>query len=157
MTPRARNSKLRSDRKDLLQRLEDKFTVGDGCWESTCALTRGYGTINHYGKMLKLHRVVYELLVGPIPAGMTLDHLCLNQRCVRPSHLEPVTMRENLHRAFVAGIHGGRVNKAKTHCPRGHPYDAANTKVHKDGRRDCRSCIRVNERARRQRLRASSD
>lgn len=44
------------------------------------------------------HRVAYEALVGRIPDGLTLDHLCENKRCVNPDHLEPVTRAENLRR-----------------------------------------------------------
>lgn len=82
------------------------------------------------------HRFAYELLAGPIPAGLTLDHLCRNTSCVNPVHLEPVTSAENVRRAAAA----------ITHCPAGHPYDEANTRIVKGGYRQCRTCDR--ERAR---------
>lgn len=76
----------------------------DGCWTWLGQTNQwGYG---HFRRTLgpglyrtvKAHRFAYELVVGPIPAGLTLDHLCGNQSCVRPGHLEPVTNAENLRR-----------------------------------------------------------
>ena len=78
-----------------------------GCWIWTGTRTRdgGYGQIRLpglyaplIGPMRLAHRVAYELLVGPIPAGLVLDHLCRNRRCVNPAHLEPVTQRVNIQR-----------------------------------------------------------
>lgn len=79
------------------------------------------------------HRVAYETWVGPIPDGLTIDHLCRNRLCIEPTHLEPVTNRENIQR-------GG--NSLKTHCPQGHPYDEVNT-ASRNNRRYCRTCERV--------------
>ena len=121
---------------DRERRALDGITFDDGCWNWAGSLSRyGYGRIR--GKPERLaHRVVYELLVGPIPEGLQLDHLCRNPRCVRPDHLEPVTHRENLLRGETfAARHAG-----KTHCPAGHPYDDANTYISKRGQRKCRKC-----------------
>jgi hypothetical protein len=66
----------------------------------------GYGAINRGGQgsqstaPLLAHVVAYELYVGPVPDGLELDHLCGNKGCVNPSHLEPVTHRENIRRGF---------------------------------------------------------
>lgn len=99
----------------------------------------GYGQIN-WGKtedgkkiVRYAHRVSYELSVGPIPTGLTLDHLCRNTVCVNPEHLEPVTQSENTRR-------GG--NGRKTHCSRGHRFTTDNTYVRPDGTgwRGCRAC-----------------
>lgn len=85
----------------------------------------------------RAHRVVYELMVGPIPEGMILDHLCRNRWCVRPDHLEPVTHRTNIFRG--EGL--APANAAKTHCPQGHEYSPENTYAYNDGRvRMCRRC-----------------
>lgn len=113
-----------------------------GCWLWTGPVTpKGYG---RQGSRLA-HRVVYERLVGPIPKGLTLDHLCRQPGCVRPSHLEPVTMRVNLLRGDTVTA----ANAAVTECPQGHAYDATNTYVTKQGVRQCRPCHAARERVRR--------
>lgn len=127
-------------RRTPFERAIDKFTIGDGCWEWTAATFRGYGQMGGIGRStLKAHRVVYEQFRGPIPAGLDLDHLCRNRACVRPSHLEPVTRRENLLRGetFLAR------NVAKVACLHGHPFDQRNTgRTHNGTRRYCRTCLR---------------
>lgn len=84
-----------------LDRLYPKILIGDGCWEwvGTHA-ARGYGQLKVAGVRRLAHRVVYELLKGPIPHGLELDHLCHNRNCVRPNHLEPVTHQENMLRHY---------------------------------------------------------
>lgn len=113
----------------------------DECGNWTGQTTRGYGRFRtrvsvSQWKNDQAHRVSYELFVGPIPEGLTLDHLCRNRRCVRPSHLEPVTMRENLMR----GTSFAATNAAKTHCVHGHEFTAANTRIDLLGKRQCRAC-----------------
>jgi hypothetical protein len=77
---------------------------GDACWLWLATPNAdGYGRFQRRlapgrYRMVRAHRYAYELLVGPIPAGLTLDHLCGHQLCVRPHHLEPVTNGENLRR-----------------------------------------------------------
>jgi uracil-DNA glycosylase family 4 len=58
----------------------------------------GYGRFDVAGKKVRAHRFAYELLVGPIPAGMTLDHLCHHEACVNPSHLEALTVADHNRR-----------------------------------------------------------
>lgn len=94
-----------------------------GCWEWVGAIApTGYGVYTGQGGGGGAHRYVYKLLVGPIPEGLTLDHLCRNRLCVRPDHLEPVTMFENTMRGNTVAA----VNAKKTHCPKGHPYEGDN-------------------------------
>lgn len=109
----------------------------NGCmtWlASTNAL--GYGRFNA-GKnhFVKAHRFAYEILVGPIPAGAVIDHLCRNPRCVAPDHLEPVTNRENNRRGLRGRMH--------THCPHGHAFTEENTGMNNRGHRYCRTCVKA--------------
>lgn len=71
-----------------------------GCWLWTGTMLRsGYGQFRLGLGHVRAHRFAYELLVGPIPEGLTLDHLCRVTACVNPLHLEPVTLSENVKRA----------------------------------------------------------
>jgi hypothetical protein len=79
------------------------------------------------------------LLVGPIPEGMEIDHLCRNRGCVNPEHLEPVTRQENIRRSQSISV----ANAAKTHCPYGHLLSGANLYLRPNrGGRACRECVR---------------
>lgn len=69
------------------------------CWLwRRSILASGYGQVRHNGKPSRAHRVAYEVFIGPIPAGLVLDHLCGVKSCCNPEHLEPVTQAENLRR-----------------------------------------------------------
>jgi hypothetical protein len=69
------------------------------CWMWLASTnSKGYGKFGQGGKTRPAHRVAYELVKGPIPEGMVLDHLCQRRRCVNPSHLEPVTSHVNTER-----------------------------------------------------------
>lgn len=106
------------------------------CWNWKRKLTHeGYGHMTVRNKTCLAHRASYEAFVGPIPHGLTIDHLCGNPSCVNPAHLEPVTMKENLAR----GNSFSAVNAKKTHCNSGHPLSGTNLYLCK-GRRQCRRC-----------------
>lgn len=80
-----------------------------GCWEWTGTRDqRGYGlhaeTQAGVKKRWRAHRVAYTLLVGPIPDGLTLDHLCRNTSCVNPDHLEAVSAAENNSRRYPRSV-----------------------------------------------------
>jgi hypothetical protein len=105
--------------------------VEGNCWLWTGYLDRdGYGWLNG----VPAHRRIFELAIGPIATGMTLDHLCRVHACVNPRHFEVVS------RGVNAGRNG---NKMKTHCPAGHEYAGANLYVSPRGERRCRACNRM--------------
>jgi hypothetical protein len=115
-----------------------KVNKTDTCWEWTgTTQKRGYGSILHRGKMQLAHRLSWEMVNGPIPEGLVIDHLCRNPRCVRPDHLEPVTNRENLLR----GTGFPAENASKTECVNGHPLSGENLEQYGTHRR-CRICNR---------------
>lgn len=139
---------------DLLERLGDRLLIGDGCWDWTGALNNnGYANVRADGKTESIHRVLYKLLVGPIPDGHDLDHdchnedpscpggrACVHRRCANPAHMTPRTRQANL----AASPHGAAT---RTECPNGHPYDEANTYLYR-GKRQCRACRTVRDRSR---------
>lgn len=90
--------------RSAIDRIIDRILVGDGCWVWPGAKnSQGYGRIGAGGRTWAYtHRVVYEALVGPIPDGLDLDHLCRNPSCCNPAHLEPVTRTENSLRGHAA-------------------------------------------------------
>lgn len=133
----------------VAQIIERRVTVVDsGCWNWSSVAGNGYGCVRRDdGKQVNAHRFIYEALVGPIPAGCDLDHLCRNRRCVNPDHLEPVSRRENLLRGDTIPA----AHKAATHCKNGHAYTEENTYHRPDAPwiRDCRTCRRESDRRRR--------
>jgi hypothetical protein len=131
------------------QRFWLKVDKTETCWIWRAALNdHGYGIFrrsNHTN--IRSHRWAWEQVNGLVPNGLELDHLCRNRACCNPSHLEAVTHLTNSSRSQP----GGRVWRSHiTHCPQGHPYDAANTYRHKRGRA-CKACR--NERLRAYRAR----
>lgn len=128
---------------------------GTGCWLWTgSTMPYGHGQVRIARRTWLAHRYAYTLLVGPIPEGLTLDHVktngCTSTACVKavadehgPAHLEPVTLGENTLRGDAPSA----INARKTHCPQGHPYDEANTWSSRDrNQRICRTCRRENMR-----------
>lgn len=112
------------------------------CWEWIGAKNNhGYGQIGIYKKPLQYaHRWSYEFHIGPIPLGMSLDHLCRNPSCVRPEHLEPVTHRENCLR----GISPAAMAAKKTHCLRGHEFTKESIYSGKSAKsRQCKKCYAI--------------
>lgn len=107
----------------------------------------GYCRAFFGGRRMLVHRWAYEHFVGPIPDGMTIDHVkargCSRRNCVNPGHLEPVTLRENNLRSDNVG----GVNARKTECIRGHAFDSLNTYVNpRTGARKCRACAALRAR-----------
>ena len=115
-----------------------------GCWRWTSHRDRnGYAI---FGKKRKFaHRLAYEAAVGPIPEGLTIDHLCRVRDCLNPAHMEPVTRGENVLRGDGITARNAR----KTHCHRGHPLNGENLDLCEPGHRRCRQCRRDRDRNRR--------
>ena len=110
---------------------------GDECWNWTAAIDAyGYGKFWN-GNHISAHRFSYELLIGPIRQKLTLDHLCRNRRCVNPTHLEQVTVRQNVLRG--EGL--SALNARKSQCKNGHPFTPENTYLDTRSRRVCRTCM----------------
>lgn len=99
-----------------------------------------YGVFTIDGVTHRAHRYAWGLLVGEIPDGLDLDHICLNHMCVNPDHLEPVTRSENSRRKWAL--------LSKGSCPRSHPWSDGDWWIGRDGRRYCRTCHREAARAR---------
>ena len=118
------------------------------CWVWMASRKRGgygqFGAGRRGEGMVYAHRFAYERLVGPIPDGLELDHICHNdsgcpggptcahRRCVNLAHIKTVTHAENLRR-------GASAHRLLTHCPQGHTYSEANT-YRWNNQRFCRTC-----------------
>lgn len=147
--------------------MEQFRILANGCWEWTGVVgADGYGTIaegtRNLGtrRIFGAHRLMYEVMVGPIPKGLCVDHVCHNEdpsckggacrhrRCVNPDHLRLATMRENI----LAGRSPSAVNARARECIRGHPLMDENLRTGTDSKgrvvRACRECARVGARAR---------
>lgn len=149
---------MRDRRAIAVAREEERFwghvdKSGD-CWLWTASRNKqGYGSFTLAapketgGRTTRAHRYAYEKTVGPIPDGLFLLHSCDNPPCVNPAHLRPGTASDN---SEDASARGRFPNSQATHCPEGHPYDEANTRIRPEGWRACRACYRESSRARRE-------
>lgn len=124
--------------------------LDNGCWQWLGATMKGYGvfrigsrTDGSY-RIVKAHRFAFEHYKGAIPENLTLDHLCRNEFCVNPDHLEAVTNAVNVLRGDTITA----ANAKKTHCPKGHIYDLLNT-GYSGNLRYCRTCKRLKSQLRR--------
>ena len=127
----------------VIQRVLTKVRPGENnCIETTYSTgSHGYGQVGwhtgHKVQMALTHRVAWEAYRGPIPDGLTVDHICRNRLCINPQHLRLLTNEEN-----------GRSNgqAIKSHCPRGHEYSGDNLYITPKGHRICRACSRIRRR-----------
>ena len=145
-------NRWRRTHRPALDRFWEKVDKSGDCWLWLGNRQRkGYGLFKA-DKDVQCHRWIYEQCVGPIPEGLVIDHICNNPPCVRPSHLRPLTSRQNTLRG------NGPVaqNARKTHCKAGgHPLNGTNLYVSPDGKRHCRICKRAGARRQRQGVEAS--
>lgn len=126
---------------EITRRFWSKVKIGNPgeCWPWLAKIERnGYGRFWFDGHSVYAHRFAYQLMHGAIPKGLTIDHKCRNRACVNSLHLEVVTIEVNVLRG--TGLTAQFA--AKTHCPRGHPYDIFNTYINRKGARVCRECAR---------------
>jgi hypothetical protein len=117
----------------------DRRDDAEECWPwlaSVQVARGGYGQFRVRPRTLRAHVIAYTLLVGPVPEGMVLDHLCRNPPCVNPAHLEPVTQGTNSRRGMAPTVIAFREGR----CMKGHPMTPDNIAVKPDGDRRCRVC-----------------
>lgn len=126
---------------DVLRRIH---VTDYGCWlwmgERN---SHGYGRVSWRAQRMLVHRLVYEQVVGPVPDGLVIDHLCRVTDCCNPAHLEPVTQQENMRRGDHSTNHR---NRLKRECMHGHPLSGDNLYVTSTGNRQCKECKRQRKR-----------
>lgn len=121
----------------------------NGCWHWTGTRNPdNYGHMSVDSRLLGVHRIAYDQLVGPIPADMQVDHQCHNRSdcaggrscehraCVNPAHLELATRNQNQQRSRNTWSGSAAT---RTHCVHGHEYTPENTIINRRGR-TCRAC-----------------
>lgn len=136
---RSRVSREGTVEERIFRQLEE---TAEGCWEWRGHQgPNGYGQLGGDGTTYRVHRLVYVMLVGPVPDGLVLDHLCRNRLCANPAHLEPVPEFVN----FVRGASPSAVAFRTDTCKRGHSLDLeiGDVYVTPTGKRDCRRCNRI--------------
>lgn len=131
----------------VIQKLRAKTVITEReCWQWTGFLnTGGYGETSYRGRYCRIHRLAYELLVGPIPGGLDICHSCDNPACWNPAHLEPGTQKRNSREIVERGRNR---NASTTHCPLGHAYAEHGVRHGKNQWRQCSICLRAKERRR---------
>lgn len=120
----------------LEQRFQESYIINSdtNCWEwQRTTSNLGYARFFYDHRLGYGHRYAWESAHGPIPQGLTLDHLCRNRRCVNPDHLETVTLKENLLRGDTPTARAA----LRTHCHQGHPVEP---------RQPCRLCRMLTDR-----------
>jgi hypothetical protein len=104
------NGEPRRFRRGHNGRKRERYRVEDRGYKTPCWIwllakdEKGYGRMNVQGESPQAHRSYYEAAHGPIPEGLHLDHLCTQPDCVNPSHLEAVTLAENVRRGRLAKL-----------------------------------------------------
>ena len=129
---------MRKHTKESIEALVDRS--GDcHLWTGYIYRPTGYGTVNFNGRPHRVHRLFYEWYVGPIPEGLTIDHLCNVRNCVNPDHLDVCSSEENCRRA----------GQRRDFCRNGHPTALYRRKVSTTGETYCIQCNRESSARRR--------
>lgn len=116
--------------------------IETGCWLWTQGINaEGYGDLVWDGRGARAHRVFYQLYRGPIPSGLTLDHICRVRHCVNPDHLRPLSNRDNI----LAGVSPVAVNASKRCCLRGHDDWVVLPGKFGRTRRECLTCRKIRD------------
>lgn len=144
----------------LMEQIGDKMTVGtvEECWTwLACKQSGGRAQLRWRGRMESVYVLMYEEFIGPVPPGMILDHVCHNEAalrgecdggddcphhaCCNPYHLTSKSQGQNL---LDSPLTQASINKAKTHCDRGHEFNEENTGFKNNGRwRYCKPCNKM--------------
>ena len=140
-----------------IDKIISRCEVVEGPLPTPCWLWQGAKDKDGYGRarigsVIRRAHIITCMLTNKLPPSlMESDHLCRNRPCCNPDHIEFVTHRVNMERSDR--LASGKINRAKTHCPSGHPYTMENTKLFRGSRR-CRECERIYQYNRRAKLRA---
>lgn len=126
---------------EAMKRLSSRIVEqSNGCKEWVGSKdAKGYGYVRFEGKTQRAHRVAWTSANGAIPDKLHVLHQCDNPSCCNPEHLFLGTNANNVADKMAKGRHG---HTKRIQCPKGHPYDEANTYVRSDGSRYCRTCLK---------------
>lgn len=146
------NASIEARKKSSYERIMERVYWDGDCLIWPGAHVREYGVIRNLetGKNEMTHRVVYEAEVGPIPPGLTIDHLrppCSSKRCCNVKHMEVVTRGENARRGSFFNPHIQSQRESPC-CVAGHPWSDENTAYTKKGHRRCLACAKRRNRER---------
>jgi len=135
-TVASRDSIIREGLKNtsVIERFWKYVSISEGCWDWIGAKNCGYGAFSIERKRIVAHRFSYALHGGALNRKLSIDHTCRNKACVKPAHLDLVTVRENTVRGKAI----------ITHCPKGHEYSKSNTYLWRGRERYCKTCMTNN-------------
>lgn len=117
-------------------------TQPSGCmlWVGAVNRKGGYGRVRFNKKYVYTHRIVPLLVGQSYDSTKVITHRCDTPRCVNPLHLKAATQAENLKDMVSKRRHHWH---DKSQCRRGHDFSGENLYMYKDGRRGCRTCMRI--------------
>lgn len=132
---------LETEKETVAERILSNIENWKDCWNWKGTVSKDYAVMKLHSRQVRVHRLIYELLVAPIPKGYVVDHVCKNKKCINPNHLQPVTSKENTLR----GTSIPAINSKKTHCKRGHSLEGGNLLKGQGNHRRCKLCKRENK------------